>query len=141
MTSISDVEIEAVQASLERLRESYGDFTDEFYFRLFEAAPELRDMFPEDMTEQSRKLNSTLLLVISHLKNPEAVLKPVIALAKRHVDYGAAPEHYDLVRVTLFDTIVEMTPGGLSNSELEGWDKTLHTVQDLMTEHAYPKAS
>jgi nitric oxide dioxygenase len=141
MSNLTEEEISAVQQSLMRLQQSYANFTEEFYQRLFRAAPEMRALFSEDMTEQARKLSVTLLSVISHLRNPAAVMHPLLALATRHVDYGAAQEDFDVVRVCLLGTIQELTPDGLSETELTGWDKALHSVQALMIDHAYPVAS
>ena len=40
-----------------------------FYDRLFEVAPSVRRMFPEDMTEQRKKLMGMLAAVVSGLSN------------------------------------------------------------------------
>ncbi len=65
-----------------------------FYDRLFEVAPPVRAMFPEDLTEQRKKLMGTLAVVVGGLSNLDTVLPAASALAKRHVNYGAKPEHY-----------------------------------------------
>src|SRR5262249_8852273 len=38
-----------------------------FYDRLFEIAPQVRAMFPDDMTEQRKKLMATLAVVVNSL--------------------------------------------------------------------------
>src|ERR1700712_743685 len=63
-----------------------------FYDRLFEVAPSVRAMFPDDMKEQRKKLMATLAAVVGGLTNLEAVLPAASALAKRHVNYGAKAE-------------------------------------------------
>jgi len=68
-----------------------------FYGRLFEVAPSVRAMFPDDMKEQRKKLMATLAVVVGGLSNLEAVLPAASALAKRHVNYGAKAEHYPVV--------------------------------------------
>src|SRR5690348_4950828 len=68
-----------------------------FYDRLFEVAPAVRAMFPDDMAEQRKKLMATLAVVVSGLGNLEAILPAASALAKRHVGYGAKPDHYPVV--------------------------------------------
>ena len=64
-----------------------------FYDRLFEVAPAARAMFPADMTEQRKKLMGTLAVVVNGLGDLGSVLPAASALAKRHVSYGAKPEH------------------------------------------------
>jgi hemoglobin-like flavoprotein len=64
-----------------------------FYDRLFDIAPQMKAMFPDDMIEQRRKLMATLAGVVKGLGNLEQVLPAASALAKRHVSYGAKAEH------------------------------------------------
>lgn len=76
-----------------------------FYDRLFDVAPSVRAMFPEDMTEQRKKLMGMLAAVVSGLSNLETILPAASALAKRHVAYGAKAEHYPVVGATLLWTL------------------------------------
>ena len=68
-----------------------------FYDRLFEIAPQVKAMFPNDMTEQRRKLMVMLAAVVKGLGNLDSILPAASALAKRHVGYGAQAEHYPVV--------------------------------------------
>ena len=65
-----------------------------FYDRLFEVAPSVKAMFPANMTEQRKKLMAMLAAVVNGLGHLESILPAASALAKRHVSYGAKPEHY-----------------------------------------------
>src|SRR5438105_1036596 len=76
-----------------------------FYDRLFDIAPQLRAMFPEDMIEQRRKLMTMLAGVVKGLGNLEQILPAASALAKRHVSYGAKAEHYPVVGAALLWTL------------------------------------
>ena len=68
-----------------------------FYGRLFDVAPEVKPLFRGDMTEQRRKLMASLAVVVRGLSDLPSILPAASALAKRHVDYGARPEHYPAV--------------------------------------------
>ncbi len=68
-----------------------------FYDRLFEIAPAVKPLFHGDMAEQRRKLIATLAVVVNGLGDLPSVLPAASALAKRHVGYGARPEHYPVV--------------------------------------------
>src|SRR6201998_2033096 len=76
-----------------------------FYDRLFEVAPAVRAMFPNEMAEQRRKLMATLAIVVNGLSNLEMVLPAAAALATRHVAYGAKAEHYPVVGSALLWTL------------------------------------
>src|SRR3979409_1948316 len=72
---------------------------------LFEVLPSVKPMFPADMKEQRKKLMATLAVVVNGLSNLESVLPAASALAKRHVGYGAKPEHYPVVGGALLWTL------------------------------------
>jgi hemoglobin-like flavoprotein len=76
-----------------------------FYGRLFEIAPQVKSMFPADMTEQRKKLMATLAVVVGGLSNLESILPAASALATRHVSYGAKAEHYPVVGSALLWTL------------------------------------
>jgi hemoglobin-like flavoprotein len=64
-----------------------------FYDRLFDIAPQMRAMFPDDMIEQRRKLMAMLAGVVKGLGN----LEQVLPAASAHVSYGVKAEHYPVV--------------------------------------------
>src|SRR5262249_24674032 len=64
-----------------------------FYGRLFDVAPAVKPLFRGDMTEQRHKLMATLTVVVRGLSDLPSILPAASTLAKRHVDYGAKPEH------------------------------------------------
>ena len=64
-----------------------------FYDRLFELAPQVKTMFPADMTEQRRKLMATLAFAVNGLANLQSELPAASALAKRHIAYGVVREN------------------------------------------------
>ena len=55
---------------------------DEFYFRLFEAAPEVRPLFPVDMRRQKTILLGALVLLRKSLRNLDAIV-PTCATSER----------------------------------------------------------
>lgn len=89
---------------LDRLRASHRDlaahteaFTTLFFDRLFAVAPEVEPLFRGDRLVQGTKLMNTLGTVVAQLHAIDA-LRPMLAdLARRHVDYGVQPPHYDHV--------------------------------------------
>jgi truncated hemoglobin YjbI len=72
-----------------------------FYDRLLELAPQVKTMFPADMTEQRRKLVATLAFAMSGLANFQSMLPAASALAKRHIACWAMPGRLKLPRPRL----------------------------------------
>jgi nitric oxide dioxygenase len=111
-----------------------------FYDRLFEVAPAVKAMFPADMTEQRKKLMGTLAVVVNGLTNLEAVLPAASALAKRHVNYGAKPEHYPVVGGALLWTLEKGLGDGWTPDVAEAWTAAYGTLSGYMISEAYGSA-
>ncbi|WP_407176017.1 globin family protein [Bradyrhizobium sp. STM 3562] len=108
-----------------------------FYDRLFEVAPQVRAMFPGDMSEQRKKLMATLAVVVNGLSNLEAVLPAAAALAQRHVAYGAKPEHYPVVGSALLWTLEKGLGEAWTSDVAEAWSAAYGTLSAFMIEQAY----
>lgn len=78
---------------------------DLFYSKLFHDHPEVRPMFPKDMSEQFEKLVSKFNLVIARLDRFQELQSDLNALAQRHVGYGVKPHQYAYVGAALLWTL------------------------------------
>jgi nitric oxide dioxygenase len=109
-----------------------------FYDRLFEVAPSVKAMFPDDMSGQ-RKL-MMLAAVVNGLGNLESILPAASALAKRHVDYGAKPEHYPVVGGALLWTLEKGLGEAWTSDVAEAWTAAYGTLSGYMISEAYGRA-
>ena len=82
-----------------------GLAADLFYDRLFEIAPGLRSMFPQDMRDQKRKLFVMLATAVQGLNDLDRLVPQVKALGARHAGYGVRSEHYAIVGQALIWTL------------------------------------
>jgi len=96
-------QIKLVQDSFAKVAPIADQAAVMFYDRLFAVAPQVKAMFPADMTEQRKKLMVMLAAVVNGLGNLETVLPAASALARRHVNYGAKAEHYRRRRRSVVD--------------------------------------
>jgi hemoglobin-like flavoprotein len=108
-----------------------------FYDRLFEVAPQVKAMFPADMTEQRRKLMATLAAVVNGLGDLPSILPAVSTLAKRHVGYGAKAEHYPVVGAALLWTLEKGLGDGWTSQIAEAWTAAYGTLSGYMISEAY----
>ncbi len=108
-----------------------------FYERLFATAPAVRPLFHGDMAEQRRKLVATLVTVVGGLGNIEAVLPAAGALAKRHVGYGAKPEHYDYVGAALLWTLEHGLGDSWTGELAVAWSAAYGTLSQYMIGEAH----
>jgi nitric oxide dioxygenase len=111
-----------------------------FYDRLFEVAPAVKPLFQADMAEQRRKLMATLAAVVRGLSDLPSILPAASALAKRHVDYGARPEHYPVVGAALLWTLERGLGPQWTPEAAAAWTAAYSTLSGFMIEQAYGSA-
>ena len=121
-----------VQQSFTKVRPIAEQAADIFYDRLFETAPAVRPLFPEDMTEQKRKLMQMLGTAVANLHQVEKILPVIEDLGRKHVGYGAKPEHFDTVGDTLLWTLEQGLGEAFTPPVKEAWAATYTTIANVM---------
>src|SRR5882762_1197445 len=134
---MNPTQIKLVQDSFSKVAPISEQAAVLFYDRLFEVAPAVKAMFPADMTEQRKKLMGTLAVVVNGLTNLEAVLPAASALAKRHVSYGAKPEHYPVVGGALLWTLEKGLGEAWTPELAAAWTSAYGTLSGYMISEAY----
>ena len=133
-------QVQLVQQSFAKVAPISEQAATIFYDRLFEVAPSVRAMFPDDMAEQRKKLMATLAVVVGGLSHIEAVLPAASALAKRHVSYGAKPEHYPVVGGALLFTLENGLGDGWTPPVAAAWTAAYGTLSTYMISEAYDRS-
>ena len=126
----------AVKRSFEAVKPIAPAAADLFYGRLFEIAPGVRGLFPDDMTEQKKKLMATLAVVVAGLDRLETILPAASALAKRHVSYGAKPEHYGPVGAALLYALEHGLGAAWTPELAAAWTRAYGTLSAYMITEA-----
>ena len=137
---MNPTQIKLVQESFAKVAPISEQAAVIFYDRLFEVAPTVRAMFPNDMTEQRKKLMATLAVVVNGLSNLEAILPAASALAKRHVSYGAKPEHYPVVGGALLWTLEKGLGAAWTPELAAAWTAAYSTLSGYMISEAYGRS-
>ena len=128
--------IKMVQDSFAKVAPIAETAADIFYDRLFETAPQVRSMFPSDMSGQKGKLMQMLGTAVNGLNDLDALVPAVQDLGRRHVGYGTKPEHYEVVGSSLLFTL-EKGLGDDWNPELaEAWTETYGLLSKVMIDAA-----
>ena len=111
-TAPTENDLALVTRSFDQVVPIAGVAADLFYARLFEIAPTLRPLFPEDMRDQKRKLFVMIATAVQGLGDLGRLVPQVKALGARHTGYGVKDEHYAIVGAALLWTLER----GLSNA-------------------------
>lgn len=129
---LSETELDMVCSSLERLQTDFSGHPQYFYQSLFRHAPELREMFREDLEGQGMKFMTTLSVIVSRLNDDAGSAEQYLGLGKLHATLGIERAHFVPMGEALMDTLRE----GLGDDftpELEAaWRKAYDHVSSTM---------
>ncbi len=124
--------VERIRVSFELIRSNGHKLAAAFYRRLFERQPRLRAMFTQPLEIQQQKLFASLETIVRFLEEPASQRSYLRELGARHAEYGARPEHYDIVIETLLEAIDESLGGRLEPIIANEWHQVLRLVSDFM---------
>ena len=126
-------QIELVQSSFRKVVPIAGTAADLFYDRLFEIAPEARSLFPNDLSEQKKKLMSMLGTAVTNLHRLDTILPAVKALGQRHKGYGVTEAHYAPVGAALLWTLEKGLGADFTPEVKAAWTDTYNALSGVMT--------
>lgn len=129
-------QVKLVQDSFAKVRPIAATAADLFYGRLFEIAPQVRPMFPDDMTEQKKKLIAMLGLAVTNLDKPDTVVPALQALGRQHNAYGTQAAHYEPVGAALLWTLEQGLGDAFTPQVREAWVETYGLVANVMKDAA-----
>ena len=130
------LDLEALETSFDLVAPRGDELMDEFYARLFTAAPSVRPLFPSDMKAQKTMLLSALVLLRKSLRNLDGIVPTLHALGARHVAYGAKPEHYPVVGSALIASMAAIAGPEWKPEYESAWGAAFGVVAGAMIEGA-----
>jgi hemoglobin-like flavoprotein len=125
-------QIELVQTSFQKVVPIAGTAADLFYDRLFEIAPPVRALFPQDMTEQKKKLMAMLGTVVTNLHKLDTILPAVKELGKRHKGYGVTEDQYAPVGAALLWTLEKGLGRDFTSETKAAWTEAYTALAGVM---------
>ena len=97
--------IARVQACYAHVTRDQRALASRFYEELFRAAPQLRPLFPQDLTALQGHFEAALALVVRNLHEMEALQQPLRDLGAQHVHWRTQPDDYGVARDALVAAI------------------------------------
>ena len=132
-----NLDLEALETSFDVVAPRGEELTDEFYRRLFEAAPGVMPLFANtDLQRQKTMLLGTLVLLRRSLRDLNAIVPKLRELGARHVAYGAQPEHYPVVGAVLIAAMATIAGPAWRPEHEAAWREAFGIVAGAMLEGA-----
>lgn len=135
-SSMTPEQVTLVQESWKKVAPISDTAADLFYGRLFEIAPDVKPLFPEEMSGQKKKLMQTLGYVVGGLNNLEGIVGAVKELGVKHVDYKVTPEMYSSVGAALLWTLEQGLGEDFTPDVGEAWGTAYGILSTTMIEAA-----
>ena len=98
-----------------------------FYRELFTRAPDLRRLFPDDLTGLQGHFEAALAIVIRNLDEMDVLAESLRELGAQHVHWGARPEDYATARDALVAAIGALSPDWTASLE-EAWRAAVTSI-------------
>lgn len=131
------LDIDALETSFDLIAPRGDELMDEFYDRLFTAAPAVTPLFEgTDMRRQKAMLLSTLVTLRKSLRNLDGIAPTLRKLGAKHVEYGAQPEHYPVVGEALIASMASVAGPAWEPKYESAWGNAFKVVADTMLEGA-----
>jgi hemoglobin-like flavoprotein len=138
---MTPTQIKLVQDSFKNIVPIAATAADLFYDRLFTIAPEVRGLFPQDLSEQKKKLMQMLATAVTNLHQVEKILAAVEGLGRRHAKYGVTDKHYEVVGAALLWTLQQGLGDDFTPPVKEAWTETYLAVSGVMRNAAAAAAA
>ncbi|MGD9785625.1 MAG: globin family protein [Hyphomicrobiaceae bacterium] len=129
-------QVKLVQESFKKVEPIADKAADLFYGRLFEIAPQVRPLFPNDLSEQKTKLMSMIGTAVNNLHQVEKIIPAVQELGRKHVGYGVTAEQYKPVGEALIWTLDKGLGDAFTPEVKTAWVTTYQTLEKVMTDAA-----
>lgn len=128
-----DLDLHALETSFDLIAPRGEELIDQFYERLFEAAPAVRPLFAmTDLPRQKTMLLGTLVLLRKSLHNLDTIVPNLRKLGARHLTYGARPEHYPVVGEALISAMAAVAGPAWSSRHEDAWRHAFAIVAATM---------
>lgn len=129
---MSPDQIQLVQTSFKAVVPIAAQAADLFYDRLFEIAPQVRPLFPADMSSQKMKLVAMLATAVNNLHQVDTILPAVRDLGSRHRGYGVTADHYAPVGQALLWTLEQGLGPAFTPEVKSAWIEAYTTLAGAM---------
>jgi len=126
--------IAVIQSTVPVLKEYGTAITGRFYERMFEAHPELLNLFNHANQKQGRQreaLANAVYAAALHIDKLEQILPAVRHIAQKHRSLGVKPEQYPIVGRHLLAAIKEVLGDAATDEILEAWADAYGVIADV----------
>lgn len=106
-----------------------------FYKRMFQAHPELKNIFNmahQERGEQQQALARAVYAYAANIENPESLSAVLKDIAHKHASLGVRPEQYPIVGEHLLASIKEVLGDAATDEIISAWAQAYGNLADIL---------
>jgi hemoglobin-like flavoprotein len=107
-------------------------FSQQFYGKVFELAPEARRLFSDDMERQHLKLMDMIAAIVGALDQSELFQSLISHSGRQHARFEVAPSHYVAFGEALIWTLEQQFGSALNAEMKEAWIALYSEISENM---------
>lgn len=130
---LSQQTIDIVKSTVPVLEQHGKTITTVFYKNMFEAHPELLNIFNHANQSRGRQqtaLSNTVLAAAKYIDNLEAIVPVVVQIGEKHRGLNVRPEHYPIVGYHLLGAIKEVLGDAATPEIIGAWGEAYEAIAD-----------
>lgn len=124
-----------VKATAPVLAQHGYDIIRRFYTRLFQAHPELKNVFNmahQEQGEQQQALARAVYAYAENIENPESLGAVLRNIANKHASLDVRPEHYPIVGEHLLGAIKDVLGDAATDDIISAWAQAYGNLADVL---------
>lgn len=103
-----------------------------FYARMFLSHPQLRELFPVQMTGQRDRLLESIVTAVQTVEDPARLDDYLRGLGRDHRKYHVEPAHYDAMGAALLDALRSLAGSQWTIEYDQAWREAYAAISDTM---------
>jgi hemoglobin-like flavoprotein len=133
-TALTPAQVGIIQGSFKRIGPQAIEASRIFYDELFRISPELRALFPDDLSAHKAKFVQMLAGIVKSLDQISAVSDEIVDLGRRHMSYDVEDEHYAMVGQALLWMFSRVLGAEFTPEVRDAWASAYDMVARVMQE-------
>lgn len=126
---------DVVKATAPVLAQHGYPIIERFYRRLFDAHPELKNVFNmahQDQGQQQQALARAVYAYAENIENPDSLAAVLRNIAHKHASLGVRPEHYPIVGEHLLGAIKDVLGDAATDEIIAAWAQAYGNLADIL---------
>ena len=133
-TALTPAQVGIVQDSFKRIGPQAAETSRIFFDELFRISPELRDLFPDDLTMHKIKFVQMLAGIVRSLDQVATISEEIVDLGRRHMSYDVEATHFPLMGEALLWTFSRVLGAEFTPDVREAWASAYEMIARVMQE-------